>query len=550
VLGTRVGDVLASKYRLEELLGSGGMGHVYRAVNEDVGRAVAIKILRSEHASSAPLVERFLREARAANLVRHPNVVDVLDIGRDKDGSPFIVQELLRGQDLAKYVEQHDGKLTIEEVEQFLLPVIDAVAEAHAQGVVHRDIKPENVFLAEQGKHRVPKLLDFGISKIRLPDIRVTEVGVMMGTPAYMAPEQVQGSRDADSRTDVWALGVMLFELLSGHLPFDATDAPALFVAIATKDVPRLSDVCPEVAPSVARVCERCLRRLPDERYPSALELARDLRHVLEGTEIEPTQRHSLRPRPSSGESSSGRSKGDLVIPDLELPPPPDVKTVAAAKTLPHSPSSLVSSKGASATIAGPPSSEPSEASPLSGGFNDDIPPDRQFVPELDVTHTRNTTSTQAGSAVGHSSRLAPEQVMSGVMMAPNSASAPRRPSPPLVLDRRERQPANTGPDLPFIVGLSVVGLVSIGSTAVLTAFMHQPGGLQLVSMVTKPTSTLNLAVHGGLALLALFLAGRSAIGGVKRWRDYDGGRTSALFAAVFAGAMLFAAIELARAAW
>src|SRR4029079_12303126 len=121
------------------------------------------------------------------------------------------------------------------------------VAEAHARGVVHRDIKPDNVFLANEGKRRVPKLLDFGISKIRLPDIRTTEVGVMMGTPAYMAPEQIQGSRDADARTDVWALGIMLFERLSGRLPFDAKDAPALFVAIATRDVPRLMDVCPEV---------------------------------------------------------------------------------------------------------------------------------------------------------------------------------------------------------------------------------------------------------------------------------------------------------------
>ena len=153
----RVGEVLASKYRLEELLGSGGMGHVYRAVNEHIGRAVAIKVLRAEHAQNSQVVERFLREARAANLVRHPNVVDVLDIGKEDGGAPFIVQELLDGEDLAHLVARRGGKLPVEEVCDLLLPVIDAVAEAHARGVVHRDIKPENVFLAKSKAARGPR---------------------------------------------------------------------------------------------------------------------------------------------------------------------------------------------------------------------------------------------------------------------------------------------------------------------------------------------------------------------------------------------------------
>ena len=175
IVGTpenRVGEVLAAKYRLEELLGSGGMGHVYRAVNEHVGRAVAIKVLRREHAENAQVVDRFLREARAANLVRHPNVVDVLDIGKEDDGTPFIVQELLVGEDLAHLVARRGGKLPVEEVCDLLLPVIDAVAEAHARGIVHRDIKPENVFLAKASRGPIPKLLDFGISKVRAPDLQ------------------------------------------------------------------------------------------------------------------------------------------------------------------------------------------------------------------------------------------------------------------------------------------------------------------------------------------------------------------------------------------
>src|SRR5579864_4919385 len=152
------------------------MGDVYRAVNQAVGRAVAIKVLRDEHTRNEIVVERFLREARAANLVRHRNVVDVLDIDKDAAGHPFIVQELLTGEDLAKFVARRGGKLSLEEVVDTMCPVIEAVAEAHARGVVHRDIKPENVFLAREGRQVVPKLLDFGISKIKLPDLRATEV--------------------------------------------------------------------------------------------------------------------------------------------------------------------------------------------------------------------------------------------------------------------------------------------------------------------------------------------------------------------------------------
>ena len=530
--------MLASKYRLEELLGSGGMGHVYRAVNEDVGRTVAIKILRSEHATQASLVERFLREARAANLVRHPNVVDVLDVGRDGDGSPFIVQELLHGQDLARFVAGRGGKLSLDELEEYLLPVIDAVAEAHAQGVVHRDIKPENVFLAEQGRRRIPKLLDFGISKMRRPDIRVTEVGVMMGTPAYMAPEQVQGSRDADARTDIWALGVTLFELLSGRLPFEVNDAPALFVAIATQDVPRLADVMPQIAPNISRVVERCVRRLPDERYPSAQELARDLRHALEGSEIEPTQKHSFPPP----------KHADLVVPELALPSPQRGPS-PAANTLPHASFELESPR---------PTPNPTGRAEMS--FADDIPPDAPSVPDLAPAPAARGPSTQEAarrpaapigaelSLDSPRSHVAPDRAMPGVMLAPHAPGM--RPAPPLVLDRREPTPAPTGPDVALLVGLAAVGLTAIGSTAVLTALIHQPGGFPLVAMVTKPTPTLNLAVHGGLGIVATVIAARSAAAGVRRWRDFDGGRASALFAAVVAGALLFAAIELARAAW
>jgi serine/threonine-protein kinase len=516
-----VGDVLASKYRLEELLGSGGMGYVYRAVNEHVGRAVAIKVLRPEHAANAPIVERFLREARVANIVRHPNVVDVLDIGRDDDGTPFIVQELLTGENLSQYVEKRGGRLTLAEVEKYLLPIIDAVGEAHARGVVHRDIKPENVFLAEQGQRLVPKLLDFGISKIRLPNVRATEVGTMMGTPAYMAPEQVNGSSETDPRTDVWALGVVLFELLSGTLPFDAPDAPALFVAIATKEPRRLVDVCPDVGPDVSRICERCMRRAPDDRYPSALELARDIRHVLEGTAIEATGKHSIPP-----------ALMRLEVPDLALPPPkaPTAEKMRAA-VMAHKKTELVTAQGSPAPIsAQPPSFDvgPRAASPPQ--------------PVADAPAPEAGRSPRAVAGVGP---------LPGVMLGPTASPAlHRRPAPMASeLDTRPPRQVATGPDMSFVVGAGVIGLSLIATTALLMTFAHQPEGIRLVSMVTTPTSTSNLVVQGGLGLVGLVLAARFAIAAMKKWREL-GARGGAVTSAILAGAFFFAAIELVRAAW
>lgn len=293
----REGELLAGKYQLDKLLGAGGMGEVYRAQNVLIGRTVAIKLLRAEHAGNPDLVERFMREARAANIVRHPHVVDVLDIDKDAQGTPFIVQEFLEGEDLCRYVERHGGRLPLERALAILMPVIDAVAFAHGRGVVHRDLKPENVFLATTGRALVPKLLDFGISQIRAPgNIRMTADGTAMGTPAYMSPEQIRGSQDVDARTDVWALGVMLYEVLSGILPFFATTPGELFATILTSDASPLTHVVPDAPPELAVIVGRCLRRHAQERYPSAAELARDLRHLQDGFGIEATQKRSLPP--------------------------------------------------------------------------------------------------------------------------------------------------------------------------------------------------------------------------------------------------------------
>lgn len=287
---SREGELLAGKYRLQARLGVGGMGEVYRARNEFVGRDVAIKVLRPELCRHVEVVQRFLREARAANTVRHDHVVDVIDMGTDDHNVPFIVQELLVGQDLAHHLTARGNRLPVAEILTLMIPVVDAIATAHRHGVVHRDLKPENVFLTAGKQGLVPKVLDFGISKIVQPgEEKLTATGTAMGTPTYMAPEQVQGASDLDARADVWALGVMFYELASGVLPFSGPTAGSIFVNICTRDPAPLSQHVAGVDADYARVVERCLRRDLTARYPSAASLLRDLRHLAAHEPVEAT---------------------------------------------------------------------------------------------------------------------------------------------------------------------------------------------------------------------------------------------------------------------
>jgi eukaryotic-like serine/threonine-protein kinase len=296
---TRQGELLGGKYLLEKRLGSGGMGDVWKARNVAVGRDVAIKLLRPEHADNPSVAARFVLEARTANLVRHPNVVDVLDVGHDDAGAPYLVQELLVGRDLSQYAAECGGRLRVDAAMRILLSVVDAVAFAHAKGVVHRDLKPENVFLAREGDRLVPKLLDFGISQVESGP-RMTATGVALGTPAYMAPEQIKGTRHVDTRSDVWALGVMIHEVLAGELPFHGETSADMFVQIATATPTPLEEAVPGVPIEIAHVVAKCLRRNPEERYGDARDLLRDLRAIAGPEHVQPLVAPTDPPPPPS----------------------------------------------------------------------------------------------------------------------------------------------------------------------------------------------------------------------------------------------------------
>lgn len=268
-----VGEVIAGKYKLERVLGQGGMGVVFAAVDRELERRVAIKLLLPEHTENEGAVGRFLREAKAAARIRSEHVVQVYETGRLPQGVPFIVMEFLNGGDLAQKLEE-GGALPVEEAASYLLEACEALAQAHAAGVVHRDLKPANLFLSRHADGSdVLKVLDFGISKLD-SGAALTKSATILGSPYYMSPEQLQTPTDVDARADIWALGVIAYELLTGRRPFDSESLPGLCVAILNSQPPPLTELAPGVPPELERFLQRCLAKDRSERCQTVAEFA------------------------------------------------------------------------------------------------------------------------------------------------------------------------------------------------------------------------------------------------------------------------------------
>jgi eukaryotic-like serine/threonine-protein kinase len=275
------GTMIAGKYRIIRVLGRGGMGVVFAAQHEMLGEEVALKLMSAEAMQGEDAVPRFVNEARAAAKIKGEHVVRVLDVGVLDDGRPYIAMELMEGEDLGQLLRKN-GPLPVPMVVDYLLQGMEAIAQAHARGVVHRDLKPSNFFLATQpdGGHII-KVLDFGIAKATMPGavpFALTNTKAMMGSPLYMSPEQIRRSKEVAPQSDLWALGVITFELLTGRLPFDGETLGELFFAVVEQVPPLLHTIRPEISKEFSAVIACCLEKDRAKRYKTVVELALALR--------------------------------------------------------------------------------------------------------------------------------------------------------------------------------------------------------------------------------------------------------------------------------
>jgi serine/threonine-protein kinase len=278
-----IGSVVNGKYRLVRLLGDGGMGSVYEAVHSVLGTRVAIKVLHPELARRTGLVERFLQEARVAAQIRSPHVVQVTDVDRTADGQAYIVMELLEGEPLSGVLDRQ-RKLATATACEYALQILQALEAAHALGVIHRDLKPENVFVTFAGGRPVLKLIDFGIAKARRTDPQqrnLTVAGVVMGTAEYMAPEQARSADKVDARADLYAVGVMLYEMISGVRPVSGDDARVVALKVERGEVVPLVQVAPEVPREIAGPVHRAMAARPELRFATATEMRLALEKAL-----------------------------------------------------------------------------------------------------------------------------------------------------------------------------------------------------------------------------------------------------------------------------
>src|SRR5580698_3339632 len=330
------GQTIAGKYRLNRLLGTGGMASVWSATNVFTEREFAMKFMLPQVARTPEAARRFLLEAKVSARINHPNIIEVIDVGQAEDGSLFLVMELLTGVSLDVAVRRQQPPMSIHDFLGIMKEVAVALSAAHRSGVIHRDLKPTNVFLHKDRDGRVvPKVLDFGVSKILEEEANtaLTMVGTVLGSPLYMSPEQAMGAAGIDGRTDVFAFGSILFESLSGQRAFDAPNFNALIVTIATKQPKNLGDVAPNLPEALRALVRDCMVTEKDKRLASVDLIAERITAML--PELEKGDLHLPSQYGVERSSDPDATNALPVMRKSDRPPPQPAATLPAGHPSP-----------------------------------------------------------------------------------------------------------------------------------------------------------------------------------------------------------------------
>jgi eukaryotic-like serine/threonine-protein kinase len=404
----REGDVLAGKFRIERVLGKGAMGIVVAATHIQLEERVALKFLLPEALINADAVLRFAREARAAVKIKSEHVARVSDVGTLESGSPYMVMEYLEGQDLSHWMRDR-GQVAVADAVEFLLQACEALAEAHALGIVHRDLKPANLFVTTRSDGTpCIKVLDFGISKFTTPgsssDMNMTKTSTVMGSPLYMSPEQLSSTRSVDARADIWAIGVILFELVAGRVPFEAENMPALCRKVVEDPPPSLRELCKEAPAALEPILLRCLAKDRAQRFTNVAELATALAPLGPPSALRSAERITRVLRASQAPASPREAKSLL--------PPPVFAATGNAVTLKaeHSPVPQPSKRWPAWLVAG-------SILAVTGGL--------VVLRRLASSADHSPERPRVGAAPASSLSASTSSALPAVLPTPSSASAP-----------------------------------------------------------------------------------------------------------------------------